>query len=69
MITDADWDGGDLDTARQPPTPAQAVWDEAWTANYDTARQRGRTPNQAVQIADTRTEAQKGQRPRHEETT
>lgn len=52
-----------LEDARRPPTPAQAAWDVDWRANYRSALARGRTPNQAAVIADTRTEAQKGPRP------
>lgn len=52
-----------LEDARRPPTVAQQVWDGTWRRNYETARRLGRTPNQAATIADTRTEAQKGQRP------
>ena len=69
MITEADFEGGDLEAARQPPTADQSAWDEVWQDNRRKALARGRTPNQAAQIADTRTEAQKGQRPERPKET
>jgi len=74
----APWSGPDegwrdvLKAARlcwRDPTSAQRVWDEAWNANWRTARRRGHDDETAVTIADTRTEAQRGQRPTNPKET
>jgi hypothetical protein len=73
-----DWAGPDegwrdvLEGARRrwrDPTSAQRVWDDAWNTNWRTARGRGHSDEAAVEIADTRTEAQRGQRPTNPKET
>lgn len=55
-----------LAAARQPPTPEQAAWDRDFDRWLNVARRSGRTPNAAIPIAYTRTEAQYGPRPSKE---
>lgn len=38
-------------------------WDAHWIKVYERAVSRGRTPNEAVAVADKNTEASLGQRP------
>jgi hypothetical protein len=70
-----DWAGPDegwrdvLEDARgrcRESTPQQRAWDVEWDTYRRVALHRGHTPNQAVEIADSRTEAQRGQRPKQE---
>lgn len=58
-----DW-RDELAAARRAPTPAQATWDSHWRRWLDIALRSGRTPNDAIPIAWTRTEAQYGKRPK-----
>lgn len=38
-------------------------WDRHWVKVYDRARSKGKTPNQAVLVADANTEKSLGPRP------
>jgi len=52
-----------LAASRRPVSAGQAVWDGHWLRWLAIARRSGRTLNQAVPVAYTRTEAQYGPRP------
>lgn len=41
-------------------------WDRHWVKVYDRARSKGKTPNQAVLVADANTERSLGPRPTEE---
>lgn len=58
----ADW-RVELAAAREPASPAQQVWDPRWCARYQRLVEGGKTPNQAVPIADRLTKRQHGSRP------
>lgn len=69
-MTAPDFDG-DLqvlrESARQPLTPEQLVWDGHWQRWLAIALRSGRGHKAAIQVAWTRTEAQYGQRPNSKE--
>jgi hypothetical protein len=52
-----------LEAARLPPTPEQQAWDGHWCRWLGIAVRSGRSPNDAIKIAWTRTKSQYGLRP------
>lgn len=52
-----------LEAARLPPTREQQVWDGHWRRWHGIAVRSGRTSNDAIAIAWTRTTDQYGPRP------
>jgi hypothetical protein len=57
-----DWRPG-LAAARLPATPEQDRWDASWRERFGRFRAGGKTPRDAIRIANKLTEDQHGRRP------